>query len=185
MAVMRSWSWPRGAYQSSRPRIRTSVPSIMRTEPPALVRARFTATLLARRQHHRQARPCRRRAVLDEREVHVPGGGAGQVVDLAPHPHLVAERGPQGVADGVGQLGDREGRLRDHAHRGVVEQRHRRSRYAVTCDSPRRRRLRGGAGLLRHRGVHGRAWVAGTGGSAPSWWRSPPPDRLTPLARIA
>ena len=46
MADMRSWSCPRGAYQSSRPRIRTSVPSAMRTPPPARVRARFTGRLL-------------------------------------------------------------------------------------------------------------------------------------------
>ena len=43
MAVIRSWSWPRGPYQSSRPRIRTSVPALIRTPPPAAVIVALTA----------------------------------------------------------------------------------------------------------------------------------------------
>ena len=63
--------------------------------------------LVAGRQHHaEQALPLV--AGLDEREVDVARAGPGQVADLAPHPHLVAERGPQRVADAVGQLGDRQ-----------------------------------------------------------------------------
>ena len=46
IAVMRSCSWPRGAYQSIRPRIRTSVPSVMRTASPAALSERLTGSLL-------------------------------------------------------------------------------------------------------------------------------------------
>jgi hypothetical protein len=42
MAVIRSCSCPRGEYQSSRPRMRTSVPAVIRTPPPALVSVLFT-----------------------------------------------------------------------------------------------------------------------------------------------
>ena len=46
MADIRSCSCPRGAYQSSRPRIRTSVPSVIRTPPPASVSVVFTEPLV-------------------------------------------------------------------------------------------------------------------------------------------
>ena len=171
MAVIRSWSWPRGEYQSSRPRMRTSVPSVIRTPPPASVSVVFTAPLVREDSiTSSEARAVR----VGEREVDVARLRAREVADLAPHPDLVPEGGPQGVADGIGQLGDREGGLGDRAHGGIVEQRHgRHVRHGVRQPSPRLVAGTGGGQTDRHT----RSDRAQEGLACPKPSSSPPPAR--------
>ncbi len=72
------------------------------------VDSRFVAS----REHHVDAGTRAVLALLDQREVDVPGCRARDVADLAPHPHLVGEARSQHTPDRVGQLADRQGRLR-------------------------------------------------------------------------
>ena len=123
---MRSWSWPRGAYQSSRPRIRTSVPSVIRTPPPARVRARFTEPLFrADSITPIEALPSKAGSVSVK---YTWPELARDRSRISPRTHTSSRNAARSALPmPVGQLGDRPGRFRV-AEIGVVEQRHRRQR---------------------------------------------------------
>ena len=124
MSDIWSCSRPPRSYQVTRARSRTSVPSVMRTPPPAsvsraLTRRRAVSNSTTGQAGQRRAGQVALGRRLDQVEPHRAAPPAGvEVADDAPHPHLVGEGGAQPEADGLAQLGDRPGGVA-----GVVPQR--------------------------------------------------------------